>query len=78
MMKMEQTIKLGKYQHFKGKFCEVIGIAKNSENPADEFVVYKELSEEFPNGQLWIRPKKMFLETVNRDGKEIPRFKFIE
>ena len=57
---MENEIKLGKYQHFKGKFYEVIGIAKNSENPDEEFVVYKAL---YGNNQLWIRPKQMFLET---------------
>jgi len=77
---MDQVVKLGKYQHFKGKFYEVIGLAKNSENASEEFVVYKALyeSNEFPNGQIWIRPKQMFLDTVNIDGKEVPRFKFIE
>lgn len=77
---MEKEVKLGKYQHFKGKFYEVIGIARNSENPNEEFVVYKALydSEEFGNNAIWIRPKQMFLETVNKDGEEIPRFKFVE
>jgi hypothetical protein len=77
---MEKEVKLGKYQHFKGKFYKVIGIAKNSENPNEEFVVYKALydSEEFGNNSLWARPKQMFLETVNINGKEVPRFKFIE
>jgi len=72
---MEKVVKLGKYQHFKGKFYEVIGIAKNSENPEEEFVVYKALYDE---NQLWIRPKQMFLENVNVDGKVVERFKFIE
>ena len=27
---------------------------------------------------MWVRPIKMFLETVNKDGKGIPRFEFIE
>jgi len=77
---MEQFVKPGKYQHFKGKFYEVIGLAKNSENPDEESVIYKALykSEEFPDGQLWIRPKQMFLETVKIEGKDVPRFKFIE
>ena len=77
---MEKEIRLGKYQHFKGKFYEVIGIAKNSENPNEELVVYKALydSEEFGNSALWIRPKQMFLENVTVDGKEVERFKFIE
>jgi hypothetical protein len=72
---MEQEIKLGKYQHFKGKYYEVIGIAKDSEDPTKEFVVYKALYE---GSQIWIRPKQMFLETVIVEGKEVPRFKFIE
>jgi len=66
-------MKLGKYRHFKGLECEVIGIAKHSET-LEEHVVYKELSD----NQLWVRPKTMFLETVTIDGKEIPRFTPIE
>ena len=71
-------IKLGKYEHYKGKQYEVIGIAKHSETLGDS-VIYKALydSEEFGDNALWARPKDSFLETVNIDGKEIPRFKFI-
>jgi hypothetical protein len=72
---MEKEFKIGKYQHFKGKFYQLIGIAKNSENPNEEFVVYKAL---YDNNELWIRPKQMFGETVLVDGKEVERFKFIE
>ena len=72
-------LKLGKYQHYKGKFYEVIGLAKHSET-LENLVVYQALydSEEFGNTALWVRPKKMFTETININGKEIPRFKFIE
>jgi hypothetical protein len=72
-------IKLGKYKHYKGKLYEVIGIAHHSET-LEKLVVYKALyhSEEFGDGALWVRPLKMFLETVNIDGKEIPRFEFIK
>lgn len=72
-------MKLGKYKHFKGKSIEVIGIARHSET-LEEMVVYKELSdsEEFGKDALWVRQKKMFLETVKIEGKEVPRFKFIE
>lgn len=69
---MEQ-VKLGKYKHFKGKLYEVIGTAKHSET-LEEFVVYKAL---YGENELWIRPKKMFLETVKVDNKEVPRFEFI-
>lgn len=63
-------MKLGKYKHFKGMPYEVIGVAKHSET-MEELVVYKALYGEFG---LWVRPKKMFLENVTRDGKTFPRF----
>jgi len=72
---MENKIKLGKYKHFKGHDVEVIGVAKHSENPEEEFVVYK---HEHNGYNLWVRPKAMFLEEVERDGYKGPRFKFIE
>lgn len=72
-----EEVKLGKYRHFKGKLYEVIGVAMHSET-LEEFVVYKALYEsEYGKNAIWIRPKKMFLETVNREGKEIPRFEFV-
>ncbi|MFZ4773637.1 MAG: DUF1653 domain-containing protein [Chlamydiia bacterium] len=61
------------YQHFKGNYYEVIDIARSSET-LEEFVVYRALYGDFG---LWIRPLKMFLETVEREGKTVPRFKFI-
>lgn len=72
-------VKLGKYKHFKGKMYEVIGVARHSET-LEELVVYKALyeSEEFGTNALWVRPKKMFLETKKIDGKEVPRFEFVE
>jgi len=72
-------LKLGKYEHYKGKQYEVIGLARHSET-LEELVIYKALykSEEFGSNALWVRPKSMFLGNVNINGKEIPRFKFIE
>ncbi len=74
-----QEIKLGKYQHFKGNFYEVIGVAHHSET-LEELVVYRALynSEEFGPNALWVRPKKMFLENITREGKEMLRFRYIE
>ncbi|MFH1209528.1 MAG: DUF1653 domain-containing protein [archaeon] len=73
-----KEIKLGRYQHYKGKFYELIGTARHSET-LEEFVVYKALyySNEYGDNALWIRPKKMFLESVNVDGKKIPRFRYV-
>lgn len=72
-------VKLGKYKHFKGKFYEVVGVARHSET-LEELVVYKALynSEEFGNNALWLRPKMMFLEKVEVDSKMVPRFEYIE
>ena len=67
-------IRLGKYKHFKGGMYEVLGIAKHSEN-LEEFVVYKAL---YGEKELWIRPKEMFLEEIERTGKKVKRFEFIE
>ena len=72
---MEELILNSKYQHFKGKCYKLIGIAKNSENPREEFVIYQAL---YDNNELWVRPKQMFLETVILNGKEVPRFKLIK
>ena len=74
-----EKIKLGKYQHYKGKFYKVVGVAKHSET-LEDLVVYIALYEspEFGKDALWVRPLKMFLENVELNGKTIPRFKFVE
>ena len=73
-----EEIKLGKYEHYKGKQYEVIGLARHSET-LEELVIYKALydSEEFGNNALWARQKKMSSEIVNINGKDIPRFKYL-
>ncbi len=72
-------LKLGRYKHYKGKQYEVIGFARHSET-LEELVIYKALynSSEFGNNALWVRPKSIFLGTINIDDKQIPRFEFIE
>jgi hypothetical protein len=71
---MENKIKIGKYRHYKGKEYEVIGIAKHSET-LEEMVVYRAL---YGEGELWVRPLKMFLEEVEVDGKKVARFEYID
>ena len=68
-----EEIKKGRYRHFKGNEYEVIGTAKHSET-TEEYVVYKAL---YGDGGLWVRPKEMWNETVERDGKTFKRFEFI-
>jgi len=65
-------MELGLYKHYKGNIYEVIGIAKHSET-LEDMVAYKATYQ--PEGSnLWVRPLKMFLETVIIDGVEQKRF----
>ena len=68
-----EEIKIGKYRHFKGGEYEVLYLAKDSET-LETMVVYKAL---YGDGGVWVRPLKMWNETVVRDGKEYKRFTFI-
>ena len=63
-------IKLGKYRHFKGHDCEVMGTGIHTET-LEEYVIYKHADK------IWLRPMSMFFEKVTRDGKTMPRFVYI-
>ncbi|SHJ98323.1 Protein of unknown function [Rubritalea squalenifaciens DSM 18772] len=67
-------LKPGKYRHFKGMEYLVLHVARCSET-MEEYVVYQAL---YGDQGIWIRPLKMFTETVERDGKVTPRFAFLE
>ena len=69
-------IKLGKYRHYKGHICNVIGVAKHSENPEEELVVYSHPNEKGED-QLWVRPKSMFESDVEINGKIVKRFEYL-
>ena len=66
-------MQLGLYQHYNGNYYQVIGISRHSET-LEEMVVYRGLYGDYG---LWVRPKDMFLGTVTKDGKQIPRFQFL-
>lgn len=70
----------GKYRHYKGNLYEVIAVARDSEEPQKEWVVYKALydSTEFGKNQIWVRPKKMFLGKVTKEGKTFYRFEEVK
>ena len=58
-----RDVKIGRiYRHFKGDYYLVEGIALDSET-GDEVVIYRKL---YGDGALWVRPKEMFLERVDR------------
>jgi hypothetical protein len=64
------TVQIGRYRHYKDKEYTVIGVARHSET-AEELVVYRKEYD------LWVRPLAMFLESVEVEGKTVPRFEYI-
>lgn len=64
---------LGKYEHFKGKHYSLLYTATHSET-LEPYVVYRQL---YGTGSVWIRPLSMFQESVEVDGKLVPRFRYI-
>lgn len=67
------TIPTGRYRHYKGKEYTVVGVARHSENQ-EQLVTYR---QEYGDHGLWVRPLKMFLDTVQVDGRVIPQFQHL-
>ena len=75
IMTEEQAKLVGRtFRHFKGNLYRLEGFAKDSET-LEEMVVYRAL---YGEGGLWVRPAKMFFETVERDGRTTKRFELVE
>lgn len=70
---MSMSVKRGLYRHYKGNRYQVHTVAKHSET-LEEMVVYQAL---YDGGQFWVRPASMFVEEVEIDGKNVPRFEFL-
>lgn len=69
------NLELGKkYRHFKGNEYLVLNIAKHSET-LEEYVVYQAL---YGERGIWVRPRVMFEEQVEVNGKLVKRFELIE
>ncbi len=72
---MDKTELIGReFLHFKGNRYRLEGFAKDSET-LEEMVVYRAL---YGEGGLWVRPAKMFFETIERDGRKQKRFELIQ
>ena len=75
VMRKEWQEMIGReFRHFKGNLYRLEGFAKDSET-LEEMVVYRAL---YGDGGLWVRPAKMFFETIERDGKKMKRFELLE
>jgi hypothetical protein len=62
------------WKHYKGGKYKIILLAKNvEEGDAVDMVVYQKIGEE----QLFTQSVGRFTESVNHDGKQVPRFDFI-
>lgn len=60
----------GIYRHYKGGTYEVVGVATHSET-LERLVVYRSMKDQ---GGMWVRPLSMFTQTVDVDGRTVPRF----
>ncbi|MFC7432158.1 MULTISPECIES: DUF1653 domain-containing protein [unclassified Agrococcus] len=61
----------GTYAHFRGARYEVLDVATHSET-GERVVVYR---QGYGDRALWVRPVAMFVERVQRDGYDGPRFR---
>lgn len=82
-------LKKGIYKHFKasnkdaletnqGMYSVNITDALGSEDLKEQ-VVYQALydTRSAPKGKYWVRPKEMFMEIIEREGKKIRRFEYL-
>lgn len=60
----------GKYLHYKGKYYDVLGEARD----VDTHKLYVIYRQDYGHKHWWIRPKDMFFEKIERNGEEIWRF----
>ena len=70
---MTESIRPGRYRHFKGGEYRVLFTARHSETE-EPMVVYQPL---YGEGGYWVRPLSMWNQQVERDGYCGPRFRYI-
>lgn len=73
---MENPITGRQYRHYKNKLYKVLGVVRHSET-LEELVLYEAL---YPNqlGQIWVRPKAMFMSQVSTPEYTGPRFALVQ
>ncbi len=71
------SLKVGRYRHYKGREYQVLSLVRHSETE-ELLVLYRPLYSDSMSPSLWVRPLEMFQEKVDIEGKQVPRFDFIE
>lgn len=71
---MEDIVINGIYRHYKGNLYKVLGFAKHSETE-ENLVIYMALYGDY---DVWARPRHMWNEIVEKDGKKYKRFELIK
>lgn len=74
MQDERESLKGRVFVHFKGKRYRLVDFAVDSET-LEPVVVYRQL---YGEEKLWVRPEKMFFESVERNGCSGPRFRLEE
>jgi hypothetical protein len=65
-------IAMTRYRHYKGGIYEYIDEAI-LEADLTPMIIYRAA-----DGRLWLRPREVFFEKVEVDGRQVPRFEKIE
>lgn len=72
-MSAAETLRPGRYRHFKGGEYELLFVATHSET-LEPMVVYRAL---YGERGVWVRPAAMWDEEIERDGRTFRRFTYI-
>lgn len=68
------SLKPGKYRHYKGGEYELLYVANNSEGYCESQIVYKSLTD----GKIWVRPAHMWNDLIFNNNCFVKRFEIIE
>lgn len=72
---MDMELRVGdRYRHYKGHTYELLALGRY-EPTQEEVVIYQDLERDH---SVWVRPRSVFLEIVDVDGEQTPRFAKID